>query len=148
MPGTASFVAALLLVGLVAGCGTASDEGTQPSPDVSTFGQGDFDDIPLLATSEPLTPPNEEEGNVARSYVVRNTTPEGVLAFYEGELTEFTVVSAPTSIGADTFRGRWELDQGRVLTVSATPAGNLENVDEFGDAIDLLTQYSLSLAPE
>lgn len=148
MPRTVSLLAALLLVGLVAGCGTASNEGTQPSPDVSTFEQGDFGDIPLLPTSEPLSARNEEDGNVARSYLVRNSTPEEVLAFYETELAEFTVVSPPTSIGVDTFRGRWGLDQGRVLTVSATSASNLETPEEFGDAIEVLTQYSLSLAPE
>ncbi|MDP9019389.1 MAG: hypothetical protein M3N25_01070, partial [Actinomycetota bacterium] len=63
-------VAATLL--LVAGCGADSDEGTQPRPDVTTFEEGTFDDIPLVPESDPLTPPNEEDGVDARSYVVRN----------------------------------------------------------------------------
>ena len=132
---------------LVPACDSASEEGTQPRPDVTTFGQGDFADIPLLATSEPLSPPNEEQQAVSRSYVVRNTAPEDVLKFYERQLAEFEVVEAPAAIGTDTFRGRWKLDQGRVLTVSATPGGALDNPANFGDAVDTLTQYSLSLAP-
>lgn len=138
-------VAASLL--LVAGCGADSDEGTQPRPDVTTFEQGTFDDIPLVPESDPLTPPNEEDGVDARSYVVRNKTPAEVLRFYEQQLVEFTVVSRPEEIGNDTYRGRWLLDGDRTLTVSATPGGALEQSGDSADADELLTQYSLSLAP-
>jgi hypothetical protein len=78
--------------------------------------------------------------------VVRNTTPEEVLDFYEVELGEFDVVEEPGSIGTDTFRGRWQLDQERVLTVSATLSSNLDDLDETADT-EALTQYSLSLSP-
>lgn len=140
-------LATFVAVALVAtGCDPASDEGTQPRPDVTTFEQGDFDDIPLVPASEPLSAPSEENGTVARSYVVRNTSPAEVLGFYERQLRERTVVSPPETIGENTFRGRWQLDQGRVLTVSANLERNLEGIEEF-ENVETLTQYSLSLAP-
>lgn len=131
---------------LVAGCGADSDEGTQPRPDVTTFEEGSFDDIPLVPESDPVTPPNEKDGVDARSYVVRNTTPAEVLKFYEQQLAEFTLVSGPEEIGNDTYRGGWELEGGRVLTVSATPGDTLEQ-GESADAGELVTQYSLILEP-
>jgi hypothetical protein len=142
---TKLFTAVVTVVAL--GACTPSDEGTQPSPDVTTFEQGDFSDIPLHPRSEALTPPNEEGGTVARSYAVRNTTPEAVLNFYEEQLAEFDIVEEPGSIGTNTFRGSWQLNQGRVLIVSATPVSS--NLDGSGELVDTeaLTQYSLSLSP-
>lgn len=135
------------MVSVVAlGSCTDSDAGTQPAPDVSTFEQGDFADLPLHPRSEALTPRNEEAGNVARSYVVRNTTPGEVLEFYEAQLGEFDILEEPASIGTNTFRGRWQLDQERVLTVSATLSSNLDGTGDLADT-EALTQYSLSLSP-
>ena len=136
-------VAAIVIAG--SAC-SPSDEGTQPRPDATAFGQGDYGDIPLHPRSEALTPPNEEDGNVARSYSVRNTTPEDVLGFYEAQLAEFELVEEPASIGANTFRGRWQLDQDRVVTVSATLSSSLSGAADSADT-DVVTQYSLSLAP-
>lgn len=137
----------LVTTGLLAACDTASEEGTQPRPDVTTFEQGDLDDIPLLPRSEPISSPSEEEGVVARSYLVRNTAPADVLRFYEEQLADATVVSEPEEIGANSFRGRWQLDQRRVLTVSATQEGGVEGTEDMSEATEVLTQYSLSLAP-
>lgn len=137
--------AAVVTVFALSAC-APSDEGTQPSPDVTTFEQGDFGDIPLHPRSEALSPPNEEGDNVARSYVVRNTTPEEVLNFYEVQLAEFDIVEEPDSIGTNTFRGSWQLDQERVLIVSATLSSNLDGSGELVDS-EALTQYSLSLSP-
>lgn len=131
---------------LVAACGADSDESTQPRPDVTTFEEGTFDDLPLVPASDPVTPPNQENEVDTRSYVVRNTTPEQVLEFYEQQLAEFTVISAPEEIGEDTYRGSWQLDGGRVLTVSATPGESLQSGDS-AYAGEFLAQYSLSLAP-
>ena len=141
-----SKLVAAAAIALAASACTPSDEGTQPRPDVTTFGQGDFGDIPLLPRSEALSPPNEEAGNVARSYVVRNTAPEDVLDFYEEQLAEFELVEEPASIGANTFRGRWRLEGERVLTVSANLANNLGDVPDIPDS-EQATQYSLSLSP-
>ena len=132
---------------LVAACGADSDEGTQPRPDVTTFEEGTFDDIPLVPESDPVTPPNQEDGVATRSYVARNTKPAEVLEFYEKQLAEFTVVSAPEQIGEGTYRGRWQLDGGRVLTVSATPGESLQSGDS-AYAGEFLAQYSLTLAPQ
>ena len=132
---------------IVAACGADSDEGTQPRPDVTTFEEGTFDDLPLVPESDPVTPPSQEDEVDTRSYVVRNTTPAEVLEFYEQQLAELTVVSPPEEIGDDTYRGRWQLDGGRVLTVSATPGESLQSGDS-AYAGELLAQYSLSLAPE
>ena len=132
---------------LVTGCGADGDKGAQPRPDVTTFEAGSFDDIPLVAESDPVTPPNEKDGVDSRSYVVRNTTPAEVLEFYEQQLAESTLVSGPEEIGNDTYRGRWQLEGGRVLTVSATPGDTLQQSDDSAYAGELLTQYSLSLAP-
>lgn len=133
---------------VVAGCGTDSDEGTQPRPDVTTFEQGSFDDIPLVPESDPVSPPTEKNGVDARSFVVRNQTPAEVLRFYEQQLVEFTLVTAPEDIGNSTYRGRWQLDGGRMLTVSATPGETLQQSGESAQAGEFSTQYSLSLSPE
>lgn len=136
----------LATVGLLAGCDAASDEGTQPRPDVTTFEQGAFDDIPLLPRSEPVSQPSEENGVVARSFLVRNTPPEDVMSFYREQLAEFSLLSDPGPIGNNTFRGEWQLDQRRMLTVSATSAAAVDGVEGFSNE-EVLTQYSLSLAP-
>ncbi len=79
--------------------------------------------------------------------MVRNTTPSEVLDFYVEQLPATAIVSGPDDIGANTFRGRWRLDQGRVLTVSATQVSNLDSPADFEEA-EVVTQYSLSLAPD
>lgn len=133
---------------IATGCGADGDseKGAQPRPDVTTFEEGSFDDIPLVPESDPVTPAHQEDGVDARSYRVHNTTPAEVLQFYEQQLAESTVVSGPEEIGNDTYRGRWQLDGGRVLTVSATPGETLAS-GESADAGEFLTQYSLSLGP-
>lgn len=137
----------LVLAGAVAGWGSASDEGTQPRTNVSTFEQGDFDDIPLLPTSEPLSPPNEEDGAVARSYVVRDTAPSEVIDFYVEQLAEDELVAEPVEIGGQHLPGSLAARPGRILTVSATAANNLDAPADFSEGIETFTQYSLSLSP-
>lgn len=123
-----------------------SDEGTQPAPAVTTFEQGDFDDLPLPPRSEPVGERSEEDGVVSRSYAVRDTSPERVLAFYSEQLPAAAVVETPQAIGAGTSRGRWLVD-GRELTVSATVGNTLDAIERFGDDAGVVTQLSLSLAP-
>ncbi len=127
-----------------ASCGP-SDEGTQPAPAVTTFEQGHFDDLPLPPRSEPVGERSEEDGVVSRSYAVRDTSPERVLAFYSEQLAGSAVVEPPHDIGVGTLRGRWLLD-GRELTVSATREDTLEAIERFGDDVGVITQFSLSLA--
>jgi hypothetical protein len=147
MAGSLARALAATALAVALGACSPSDEGTQPSPDVTTFEQGDFGDIPLLAGSEALSPLNEEEGVVARSFAIRNTTPEEVLDFYTEQLAGDEELEAPSAIGVDTFRGRWQLENDRVLTVSATLSTNLRETGELADT-EVITQYSLSLSPE
>jgi hypothetical protein len=141
----AKLFAAVVSVIALGAC-TPSDEGTQPRPDVVTFEQGDFEDLPLLAGSEALAPTNEEDGVVVRSYGVPNTTAEDVLAFYQEQLADEEVLEAPSSIGENTFRGRWQLSDGRVLIVSATRSPAASGSADLPDE-ELVTQFSLSLSP-
>ena len=129
----------------VAGC-APSDEGTQPAPAVTTFEQGDFANVPLPPRAEPVSNRSEEAGVVARSFAVRDTSPEAVLEFYREQLPATNVVEAPHEIGVNSFRGRWLVD-GRELTVSATVADTLDAIETFGDDVGVITQLSLSLAP-
>jgi hypothetical protein len=136
-------VAAPLAVAV--GCGGGSDD-AQPRPDVTTFEDGEFDDVPLVPESDPVTPANQEAEVDARSYVVRNRTPAEVLQFYEQQLVDFPMVGEIEDIGNGTFRGRWQFRGGRILTVSATPGETLKGGDNPA-AGQFLTQYSLVLAP-
>ncbi len=136
----------LVLAGAVAGCGSASDEGTQPRTDVSTFEQGDFDDIPLLPTSEPLSPPNEEDGTVPAPTWCATPPPA------RSSTSTWSSWPKPSS-----WPNRWRSGQhlpgslaarpGRILTVSATAANNLDAPADFSEGIETFTQYSLSLSP-
>jgi hypothetical protein len=143
--GTTAALACLLAV---AGCG--DDDGTtpeaQPAPDATTFEEGDFEDLPLPPLAEPFGERSEEDGIVTRSFVIRNRTPEDVMTFYETELSEAQVVTAPEQSGADTLRAEWLLDDGRTLLVTSLPAPTAEG-DEVEDA-DVVTQFSLTLRPE
>lgn len=131
---------------MTASC-SGSDEGTQPAPDVSTFEQGDFGDIPLHPTSSPLGSRSEKNGTVARSYTVRNTTARQVLEFYESALDEHEVIEAPQDIGRRSWRGLWRVD-GRELTVSATAISQPGDVEERpARPSEYNVQYSLSLGP-
>jgi hypothetical protein len=135
------------LVSLVFASCSPSDEGTQPAPAVTTFEQGYFDDLPLPPRSEPVGERSEENGVVSRSYAVRDTSPERVLAFYSEQLAKSAVVEPPHDIGVGTLRGRWLLD-GRELTVSATREDNLEATERFGDDVGVITQFSLSFGTD
>ena len=138
-------IAAVLPVGLLAGCGDDEEPAVAgdalPAPDVTTFSGGDFDDLPLPPRATPVSERAEEDGVVSRSFEVRNTQPEALLAFYHDALQEFPVVEEPEEIGVGTHRGRWDVD-GRELTVVAQTAETLE--DNPG-APEVLTQLSLSL---
>ena len=144
--GSGALVAGAAAMSVVFSSCSPSDEGTQPAPAVTTFEQGDFEDLPLPPRSEPVGERSEEAGVVSRSYAVRDTSPERVLAFYSEQLPAPAVLEPPHDIGAGTFRGRWLLD-GRELTVSATVEDTLEAVERFGEDVGVITQFSLSLAP-
>jgi hypothetical protein len=144
---TATAVALALTV--AAGCGDddeAADVPTpeaQPAPDVTTFEDGDFADLPLPPRNAPVSERTEEDGFVSQSFEVESMPPEEVLEWYTTALAEHDVLETPEMIGTESWRGQWDLD-GRELTVAAQLA---ETLDDNPAAPEVLTQLSLSLAP-
>lgn len=138
--------AATVAVGLLAGCGEREERaGTQPAPDVTTFEQGLFDDLPLFPRSEPAGPRREENGVVARSYRARGATPEAVLEHYRDVLDEqrWSLVGSIEQIGVGTYRAEWVSGEHR-LRVSATRAPGF---DPQAPSDQVEVQYSLTLSP-
>ncbi|HYD10729.1 MAG TPA: hypothetical protein VEA78_11550 [Acidimicrobiales bacterium] len=142
-------VIATLLVLPLAACGDdggGTDPEAQPSPEVTTFGEGDFDDIPIPSLAEEAGPRSDEDGVTTQSYFVRNRTPAEVMAFYEAYFADedVPVVVAPEATGTDAWRGWWLLDD-RELLVSAIPAPSVEGAEV--EHSDVVTQMSLELWP-
>lgn len=136
---------AVLLTACGGDDGNGSNPEAQPAPDVSTFTEGGFDDIPRHPRSEELSPRNEQRGVVSQSFVVDNTTSEGVLDFYV-DVLDLDVVRDVELIGNDTYRGIWAMDDGQLLVVSATPEQGAET-EPPGAVTDYAVQYSLSVGP-
>jgi hypothetical protein len=141
-------LAAILAFALAtAACGTARDGPSpeaQPTPNVTTFEVGRFDDLPLFPRSDPLGPRNEKSGVIARSFVARGTTPEQVLDFYLRSLGDgWRLLKAPEKIGEGTYRGDWTSGNWQ-LRLSATEEPEL---DPDNASKDVTVQYSLTLTP-
>lgn len=144
-------IAAFAMITLVtlSGCGDGDDATSpeaQPAPDVTRFVEGDFGDIPVPPRAEPAGERSERDDVTARSYFVRNMTPEAVMDFYtdyfssEGD----TAIRSPEPTGPDAWRGTWLVD-GRELLVStilAPTAGGAEV-----ENADVVTQLDLELSP-
>lgn len=134
---------------LIAGCGDGDggdDVGdAQPAPDVQTFQDGDFGEIPLPPLAEEAGERSEEDGVVAQSFFVRNRTPQEILEFYEAELAalDAQVVSSPAASG-DAWRGTWLVGD-RELLVSAIPAPTVEGAEV--EHAEVVSQLSLELSP-
>lgn len=141
-------LAAVALAVVAVGCGGGTGDrttGAQPSPGVTTFEPGIFDEIPRPPGSEPLSERNEKDGVIAQSFSARDVRPSGVLEFYENRLEgTWALVSQPQEIGVDTYRGTWARDNW-ILTVSATPAQTVD-ADPPAAQGTYFSQYSLSLA--
>ena len=127
------------------GGGTSSDsQSAQPTPNVTTFEPGRFDDLPKFPRSEALGPRHEKDGVVARSFRATGTRPEQVLDYYRTSLGEqWTLLQAPEQIGVGTYRGDWTSGDWQ-LRVSATaePELDLDNA-----SAERTVQYSLTLSP-
>ncbi len=138
--------AAATLVLLIAGCAPRDgDPEAQPAPDVTTFEQGRFDELPQFPRSDPVGPRTETEGVVARSYRARGTSPEQVLEFYKDALDErWQMVTPIERLGEGTFRAEWVSDDFRLL-VSATRESTLDTPDDAANPV--VSQYSLTLHP-
>lgn len=140
---------ALAVFAAGAACGGGTDDargsGAQPAPDVTTFEQGVFDEIPRYPRSEPLGPRSEKDGVVAQSFEARDASPAQVLDFFQQRLESWDLISQPAPIGEGTYRGQWARAKW-ILTISSTPAPTLEPDSEPAQGT-LLSQYSLSLSP-
>lgn len=135
---------AVVLFCAVALCACAgSDEGTQPAPDVTTFEQGRFDDLPLLPKSEPMGARTEKNDIVSRTYRAVGVTPEGVIEFYRRELPSAGWRETEPGFREDTeSRGDWVTDDWR-LEVSSQRIDDRQNPS----ADQVVVQYSLVLRP-
>ena len=134
-------IAALSVV-LLVGCandGPATDPNALPRPSETTFGQGDFDDIPIFRGATPIQGPSTQNGAVAASYETQAGSPETALRFYEDNLPElgWQVVDPVRETSEGVWRADWVRD-GRRLQISALPL----TVD---DDPGIHTQFSLVL---
>ncbi|HEX7168020.1 MAG TPA: hypothetical protein VF230_13665 [Acidimicrobiales bacterium] len=141
-------IAHRLLVGLavstlaagLAGCG---DDERAPEAQPSRWdgpAEGEFDDIPLMSRSEPVSELSEKDDVTVQSYVVKNRSPAQVIEFYEDTLVGWTMIGeVDRGERGRAYRARWR-DEGFELLVSSAPAPTLEERRE------VRTQYSLSLS--
>jgi len=122
-----------------------SRAGTQPAPDVTTFEQGVFDDIPRFPRSEPLGSRSEKAGVVAQSFRAFGATPRSVLDYYARSLPRWEQIEPITQTGTVDFRARWARD-GWTLLVTAAPAPTVSDGNQ-ADVPEPKTQYSLTVSP-
>ncbi len=128
-----------------AACAPRGEEpATQPAPDVTTFEQGVFDDLPQFPRSDPVGPRTEKDGVVARSYRARGTSPDQVLEFYREALDGWNMVTPIERLGVGTVRAEWIRKDYRLL-VSATRERTLDAPDDAANPV--VSQYSLTLHP-
>lgn len=138
----------LVVIGLASqACADAETrEGAQPAPDVTTFEQGVFDDVPRFPRSEPLGSRSEKAGVVAQSFRAFGATPRAVLDYYARSLPGWDQIEPITQTGTEDFRGRWAMD-GWTLLVTAAPAPTTSDGNQ-ADVPEPKTQYSLTLSPK
>ncbi len=136
---------ALLAVVLI-GCRPGDpDPVAQPAPDVTTFEQGRFDDLPQFPRSQPLSERAEERGVIARSYKATGASPQQVMEFYRDALGQrWTMVTGIEKLGVGTLRADWVGEKYR-LRVSATTESELDSPNDASETV--VTQYSLTLHP-
>lgn len=135
----------VVALGSHACAGAASREGTQPAPDVTTFEQGVFDDVPRFPRSEPLGSRSEKAGVVAQSFRAFGASPRAVLEYYARSLAGWQQVEPITRTGTVDFRARWATDRWTLL-VTAAPAPTTSDGNQ-ADVPEPKTQYSLTLSP-
>ncbi len=138
--------AAALVMILLVGCQRGdADPVAQPAPDVTTFEQGRFDDLPQFPRSEPVSARAEERGVIARSYKATGASPQQVMDFYRQALGDrWRMVSGIEKLGVGTLRADW-VDEDYRLRVSATTESGLDSRNDASETF--VTQYSLTLNP-
>ncbi|MDP9403498.1 MAG: hypothetical protein M3P85_09215 [Actinomycetota bacterium] len=119
----------------------SEDPEAQPAPGVTRFAEGEFDQLPRYPRSDPASDRTEKADSTARSFKVRNASPQQILDFYASRLEGWRPLEAPREIGKSTYRGVWTKEDRR-LTVSAAPAPGFAEPDE------VVSQYSITLGPD
>ena len=131
-----------VVVVILPGCRSEAErEGTQPDPDVTTFEQGRFDDLPQFPRSDPLGTRSEKGGVVSRSFVAKGATPEQVMQFYERSLQAWRQVEPSHLVGTSAHRAKWARDDWLVEVSASNYASSID------DAMEVRVQYSLVLSP-
>lgn len=143
----------VLALGATAGCaGEAEPQRTQPpaaqpAEDAPVFVEGDFGTIPIHPLAEEAGTKTQEDGVVAQSFTIRNTSTDDLFAWYHARLSGWTQETAPQVLGgaeAASWRATWTRGEQRlIVTVSEAP----ETATEGGAEPEVLLQYSLSLEP-
>ena len=111
--------------------------------EAASFAPEHLADIPALPSAMPYTPATATGMTEVRSFGVRDTTPEGVLEFYEATLVHAAVATAREQTGPQAFREAWTLANGSTLTVSSI--GGVEAPPGASPRSDYDVQYSLRL---
>ena len=133
-------VVGLVLAAGLAGCGKGERVPEAQPSRWNGPAEGEFDDIPLMPRSEPVSELSEKDDVTVQSYMVKNRSPEHVIEFYRDTLTGWTLIGeADRGESGRAHRATWR-DEGFELGVSAAPAPTLEENGE------VRTQYSLSLS--
>lgn len=112
----------------VGACGDDDGNGAVPAPNGTSFGQGDFDDVPVFRGATPLQDPTRQDGTVTGSYQLTTGTPEEALEFYADQLPGlgWRMVEEPTETSPGVWRGDW-VREGRRLQVVASPGTGIPN---------------------
>jgi hypothetical protein len=135
---------ALLSVATVAvGCSDNTSDPAQPAPNVTTFEQGVFDNIPAYPRSDPLGERNDEDGVVSRSYRSVGALPQTIIDYYDAQLTAAGWQrSAALPQQGFVRRGTWIRNDYQV-EVSARPVDDSRNPA----SVDYAVQYDVVLTP-
>ena len=136
-------IALLAAVSVACGSDPTDTNETQPAPDVTTFEEGAFEQLPLYPDSEPIGARSEKDGVVTRSYKVQNVTVDMILAFYAERLEAAGWERAEPALRENTeSRADWVNDQHR-LEISAQDIRGPEDPPSDQHVV----QYSLVLHP-
>ena len=113
--------------------------GEVPTPGMTGFTEGEFDDIALPRGADEASEKTERDGVISQSFFAQQTSPEQIMDFFATSLDAdgWTVVEPVSSRGTDSLAGAWTRD-GRRLEVSALLAQGVENER---------TQFSVVLLP-
>lgn len=138
-------IAVLAMAAALGACGSDDDQAdpTQPAPDVTTFQQGVFGDLPQVPGSEPFGERSEKDGVVTQTFKTKGITEQGVIDYYAQALPERGWVASEPVFREDTpFRADWVKGDLR-LEISAAKVEDRDTPS----AEQTEVQYSLVLRP-